>query len=238
MIIETILSLAITHAVPQLPPYNLIQAFIGQPVYAKSFGSTSSFRSSSSSFRSSSSFSRPSSSFSRPNSSFSSRPSVSAPKVSAPKIYSSPRPISAPKIPTPSTPSNNIVRVNKQTTPPPAKVSAPPVKNTIPVPTGVSTTRTTAPAPAITRETYIERYNDGGIMGNPWFWMYMFNNNNQPAPQSAPIIVKDVGGEPVKVPQSQLIVQKDSHNPLREFAVFSLGGGIGVFAGSRLKSRF
>lgn len=237
MIIETILSLAIAHSIPQLPPHSIMSAFV-QPAYAKMGASTSSFRSSSS-FSSSSSF-RSSSSFSRPSSSFSSRPSVSAPKVSAPKIYSSPRPISAPKIPTPSTPSNNIVRVNKQVTPPPTKVSAPPVKNTIPVPTGVSTTRTTAPAPApaITRETYIERYNDGGIMGNPWFWMYMFNNNNRPAPQSAPIIVKDVEGESVKVPQSQLIVQKDSHNPLREFAVFSLGGGIGVFVGSRLKSRF
>jgi hypothetical protein len=124
-------------------------------------------------------------------------------------------------------------------------VSAPPVKNTVPVPVGMNTTkvatpaRTTTSAPAITRETYIERYHDGGIGGNPWFWMYMLNNNNnrQPVAQSTPIIVKDIDGEAVKVPQSQLVVQKDSHNPLREFAVFSLGGGIGVIAGSRLVSR-
>jgi hypothetical protein len=76
-------------------------------------------------------------------------------------------------------------------------------------------------------------------MGNPWFWMYMFNNNNRPttvAP-AAPIIVRNTDGEDVKVPQSELVVQKDSHNPLREFAVFSLGGGLGVLAANRLLSR-
>ncbi len=90
----------------------------------------------------------------------------------------------------------------------------------------------------VTRETYVERYNDSGIMGNPWFWMYMFDNNRQSAPvqQQVPtqVIVKDSEGESVKIPENQMIVRKYSHNPLREFAVFSLGGGLGVLLGRRL----
>lgn len=90
----------------------------------------------------------------------------------------------------------------------------------------------------VTRETYVERYNDSGIMGNPWFWMYMFDNNRQSAPvqQQVPtqVAVKDSEGKTVTVPESQMIVRKYSHNPLREFAVFSLGGGLGVLVGRRL----
>ena len=233
MIIETLLSLAISHAVPQLPPPVIFQA-LTPPSYAKSFGasSSSSFRSSSS-FSSGSSF-RSTSSF-RPSSS----PSFSSPRIStpapAPRI-STPPPapkISAPPKVSSSAPANNIVRINKQTTSAPKTVSAPPVKNTISAPK----TTPTSPAPVVTRETYVERYNDSGIMGNPWFWMYMFDNNRQSAPvqQQVPtqVIVKDSEGESVKIPENQMIVRKYSHNPLREFAVFSLGGGLGVLLGRR-----
>ena len=88
----------------------------------------------------------------------------------------------------------------------------------------------------ITKETYVNHYNtDTGIMGNPWFWMYMFNNNRNSAQvrQPAQIVVKDGSGEIVKVPESQMIVKKYSYDPIREFLVFSLGDGLGVLVGKR-----
>ena len=97
----------------------------------------------------------------------------------------------------------------------------------------MSKTTPTSPAPVVTRETYVERYNDSGIMGNPWFWMFMFDNNRQSAPVQQQVAVKDSDGKTVTVPESQMIVRKCSHNPLREFAVFSLGGGLGVLLGRR-----
>lgn len=64
-------------------------------------------------------------------------------------------------------------------------------------------------------------------MSNPWFWMYMFDNNRQQVPTQ--VMVKDSKGENVTIPESQMIVRKYSYDPLREFAVFSLGSGIGIF---------
>ena len=71
-------------------------------------------------------------------------------------------------------------------------------------------------------------------MGNPWFWMYMFDRNSQPA-VAAPtqVIVRDANGTDVKVPENQMIVKKYSYDPLREFMVFALGGGVGVLVGCK-----
>lgn len=238
MILESILSLSLTANTPKIPAMNL--ATFSMPArsivigkYGKSsFGATSSFRSSSSFSRpSSSSFSRPSSSsFSRPSSSSFSRPAT-------PVKISPAAPVKAPSISSPSTSTikstssaPSVIRVNKQTVPkPPSTVSAPTPKSTA------------APAPTvITRERYIERYNDSGIAGNPWFWMYMFNNNNRPAyaaPAPTQVIVKNDDGEEVKVPASQMIVKKYSYDPLREFMVFSLGSGLTVLAARQLIKR-
>jgi hypothetical protein len=99
-------------------------------------------------------------------------------------------------------------------------------------------TRTPEPTQIVTRERYIERYNDSGFMGNPWFWYVMMNNdrgnstNNYYGTQAQPtqVLVKDAEGQSVSVPENQLIVRKYSYSPIREFLVFSLGGGIGVLA--------
>jgi hypothetical protein len=67
--------------------------------------------------------------------------------------------------------------------------------------------------------------------------MYMFNNNRSaPAPayaQPTQVVVQDSKGGNVTVPSSEMIVKKYSHNPLREFLVFSLVGGIGVLVGRK-----
>jgi hypothetical protein len=89
----------------------------------------------------------------------------------------------------------------------------------------------------VSRETYVERYHDGGIASNPFFWMWALDNNRgnaqqqQPAPQ---VIVANTDGEKVTVPASQLVVQRNTWSPVREFFVFSLGGGIGILLGRRL----
>lgn len=225
MIIETLLSLTISHATPQITYPVLFQASTSS-VYAKSYGSSSFRSSSSSSFRSSSSSSfrsSPSSSFRSPTP----RPSISVPRTSSPTPIRISTPSPAPKIftppPAPKVPSSDTVRINKQITPAPKTISAPPIKSTIPS----QKTKTVSRNPVVTRETYIERYNDSGIMSNPWFWMYMFDNNRQQVPTQ--VMVKDSKGENVTIPESQMIVRKYSYDPLREFAVFSLGSGIGIF---------
>jgi len=89
----------------------------------------------------------------------------------------------------------------------------------------------------VTRETYVERYNDSGITGNPWFWMYMFDNNrSQPQQQPTQVIVKTADGEKVTVPESQLVVQKKDDNG-NGFLGFLLGGAIGGAAGYFLARR-
>jgi hypothetical protein len=88
-------------------------------------------------------------------------------------------------------------------------------------------------APVITRERYVERYNDSGIAGNPWFWMYMFDNNRQQVQQPAQVIVRDSDNKTVTVPETQMIVRKYSWSPIREFFVFALGGGIGILFGRK-----
>ena len=85
----------------------------------------------------------------------------------------------------------------------------------------------------------MERYNDSGPFSSPWFWMYMMNNNrsSSPAPLTSPqtyIQVKDAEGNSVKVPENQIVVKKENtYNPVREFFVFALGGGIGVLVGRK-----
>lgn len=222
MIIETFLSLAIIHSQPQMPMASVMN-LISSPAHAAKFGATgSSFRSSGSSFRSSSSSFRSSSSSFKPTTSF---PRPSTPVRSTP----SPRPStpSSVKSFTPSSSSNNIVRINKQisTSKP---LTAPKIESS-------KTARTTSSAPVVTRERYIERYNDSGIGGNPWFWMYMLDNNRpqQQVQQPAQIIVKDSDNKNVTVPENQMVIRKYSYSPVREFFVFALGGGIGVLFGRK-----
>jgi hypothetical protein len=61
--------------------------------------------------------------------------------------------------------------------------------------------------------------------------MYLLDNNRSAAPTQ--VIVKNTEGKEVTVPSEQMIVKKSSHNPFREFAVFALGGGIGVLFGRK-----
>lgn len=241
MIIETFLSLALMHSQPQMPMANVMN-FISPPAYAARFGATSSsFRSSSSSFRPSSSSFRSSSSSFKSSTSFS-RPSTSV------RSNSSPRPSTSTSVKSslPSTSSNNIVRINKQvsTSKP---LTAPKIESTnssrpsvvtVPKPRTspkVEPVRTSSAPPVVTRERYIERYNDSGITGNPWFWMYMFDNNRPQQQIQTPtqVIVKDSDNKTVTVPENQMIVRKYSHSPVREFFVFALGGGIGVLLGRK-----
>jgi hypothetical protein len=58
-------------------------------------------------------------------------------------------------------------------------------------------------------------------------------DNNERQQQPAQVIVNGVDGERVKVPSSELVVKRDSWNPVREFFVFALGGGVGVLVGRR-----
>lgn len=91
----------------------------------------------------------------------------------------------------------------------------------------------------ITRETYVNNYHDGGIAGNPFFWLWALDNNRgggsgAPQQQQVPqVAVVDTNGEKVTVPASQLVVQRNAWSPVREFFVFTLGGGIGVLLGRR-----
>ena len=236
MILESLLALSLSQAPIIHTP----------PVLAKSFSSSrSSFSSPSRSYSSPSrSFSSsPSRSFSSPSTSFSSPSrSYTSPSRSFSSPSVSPRPSVTPKVSTPavsSTPS--VQRISKQTT------AAPPVQTRL-GPVSSPGTSTTAPpivrAPrntqprVVTRETYIERYHDGGITGNPFFWMWALDNNRggSQAQQGPPpqVVVQNTDGEQVKVPASQLVVQRKAWDPLREFFVFSLGGGIGVLLARRL----
>jgi hypothetical protein len=232
MIIETLVTLAIQTAIPVPIQYiNNVGILSPAPVFAARSSLRSSFSRSRSSFSSSrsSSFSRPSSSFSS-GSSFSSPKYNYVPRPSTPTF--SPMPIKAPSISVPKSPapvsSPSVVRINKQNEPKPTFTS---------IPTGVKSQPSQPYSPrVVTRETYVTHYNDSGIMGNPWFWMYMVDNNRNSTPQPAPtqVVVKDSSGESVKIPENQMIVKRYSYNPFREFLVCSLGLGLGVLVGRRL----
>ena len=213
MILETILSLSLIHNNLNITPHYIFAAYSSR--------SSSSYSSSS---RSSSSYSRPSSysSSSRSSSSYS-RPSIYS---SSSKSYSSPKIYSPPK----STYNNSSssfsspVRITKQVETP--KIS-PPVYTAPKVPTVPQT-----PAPrVVTRDRYITQYNNSGPLDSPWFWLYMMNNNHNNQPRE--VVVNNTEGSPVKIPENQMIVQKSSYNPVREFFVFLLGGGVGVFLGRK-----
>lgn len=241
MLIETLLALSLKVNPVNIPAMVVTQPAHAQVVFAGYTARSSSFSSgrssfSSSSFRSSSFSSRPSSSsFSRPSTPAPTIRSTPTPSVSVPK---------APSIPstTPKPSTSSVVRINKQTVTPKVSTST---SSTVrptpaaPVVSGSSTyNRSSTPTRVVTREHYVERYNDGGIAGNPWFWMYMFDNNrSQPAQtQSQPtqVLVKSSEGKDVAVPEQQLVVKKYSYNPIREFLVFALGGGIGVLVGRKV----
>jgi hypothetical protein len=185
----------------------------------------------------------------------SSRPSTirtsSAPSRSAPKTVSITRSVDAVK--TSSSPVTNLgPRLQSKTVsslkgadgtisitrsapakpvviPAPTKkpvVTATPPRNTIP-------SRSSYP----TREydTYSSRspviVHQDSTFSSPWFWMYMMDrDNNQPQPQviqQAPVVAE----KEVQQPQPQVVTKtivKEERNPLKDFALVSVGvlGGI------------
>ena len=228
MILETILSLSIATAKPAIIPFNLSTP----PLIAASY--------SRSSFSSRSSYS----SYSRPSSSSYSRPSsISVPRSSSGNIVINRQIGSSPKIAAPSSvtkSSTGNVIINRQVTKPVVVPSLTPKPVPSPRPSTVyDTPRTNRPIvtrPRVIRETYVER-DSGNILSNPFFWMYMSESNRNRTPQQvvAPNVVSTTSETPQKQ-QVQTVIQRVDHNPLREFATFSLGAGIAVLGMSRLKS--
>lgn len=218
MIIETLLSTVIATSNPVIhqPIFSNVVIAATSRTGGSSFrpAPTTTFRPAPTTFRSS-----PITTY-RPTTTPSFRPAPAP----TPKVVINTPPKVAPSIPAPS---NNIVRIKKQVATPAPK-SNPVVKS---IPTPVTVERDTAPV--ITRERYVERYNDSGITGNPWFWMYMFDNNRQQVQQPAQVIVRNSDNKAVTVPETQMIVRKYSWSPIREFFVFALGGGIGILFGRK-----
>ena len=234
MFIETLLALQLMNH-PQVAPINYVSHLLVSPVAAnpsRSFSrSTSSFSRSTSSFSkpssssfsrsSSSSFSKPSSSFSKPSSSFKPTPStrITAPSISKPSSSSVSSSI---RIDKQKSPSSSVTKSNSSRT---LSGTRKPVTTSQPS------------SNIVTRETYIERHSDSGIIGNPFFWMWAMNNNrggggNVQQSQPSYVQVEGKDGKDVVVPSDQLIV-RNSYNPVREFFVFALGGGIGVLVGRK-----
>ena len=74
----------------------------------------------------------------------------------------------------------------------------------------------------IVRERIIGRESGGGFLGNPFFWLYMSQQNNNSQPRQVIVQTPSTTVQP--------IIQKDDHNPGREFATFALGSGLTVLA--------
>lgn len=186
-----------------------------------------------------------SSSYSRSYSrSYSPRPSSSSPtriRASAPANTIRVKPPSSTKT-VPTQPkvlrssSGNVV-INKQ-----KAYTAPPItpSSATPKPASTAPVRTYEPRPQIVRETYVER--DSGIFGNPFFWLWMSDNNRSsqppvvvqsPAPAVSQTTLEGANGEQVKT-ITQTVVKQDEHRFLREFATFSLGSGLTILVLSRL----
>lgn len=215
MIIETILSLQLIHNSPKIVTLMPNVATVPSYIFG-AYSSRSSFsRSSGSSY--SRSYSSGSSSYSRP-SSFSSSRSYSSPSFS--NSYSRS-----------STPSSTV-RVTKQTSTPTSTVyKAPSLPSTSSTPTSTVYKSPSVPQTTrvVTREHYINHYNNSGPLNNPFFWLYMMDNK----PQQREIVVNNTSGDPVKIPENQMIVKKYSYSPVREFFVFLLGSGVGVAVGRK-----
>lgn len=235
MILETILSLSIATAKPAVIPLNLSTPPLIAASYSRSsFSSRSSFRSS---------YSRPSySSYSRPS-------TISVPRSSSGNIVINRQVGSSPKIAAPvavsKTSTGNVI-VNRQVpapTPVPSLTPKPVVSTYKPKPSTVYVSprvNRSTPSPQVIRETYVQR-DSGNILTNPFFWMYMSESNRNHTPQQvvAPVATPNVVSTSSETPQKQQvqsIIQRVDHNPLREFATFSLGAGIAVLGMSRLKS--
>lgn len=203
---------------------NFHQVFIpptlaSQTTIARSYGSRSS------------SFSRSSSSFSRP-SSFSR--SSSAPT----RIRIQNSTVQRVKPPT----SNSFKKDSSGRIPltktAPSVIKANPPRNTIPVPRKTyQTPRRTYPdytsAPVVIQQE--------STFGNPWFWMYMMNqDNNRPqVVQSAPVIQQPQENQSVATQSEPVrtIVKEKPQNPIKTFLIFSLGIGGGVGLMVLLKNR-
>ena len=194
--------------------------FGAQTLVARSYGSRSSSYS-----RSSSSFSRPSS-YSRSSSSAPTRIRIKNSTVQRvkPPTFNSFKKDSSGRIPL------------TKTAPPVIKANPP--RNTIPVPrktyqTPPSNYSDYSPAPVVIQQE--------STFGNPWFWMYMMDqNNNRPqVVQSAPVIQQPQENQSVATQSESVktIVKEKPQNPLKTFLIFSLGIGGGVGLMVLLKNR-
>ena len=221
-----------------------------QTLVARSYGSRSSSFS-----RSSSSFSRPSSSYSRPSSSYS-RPSTptrikiqnsSVQRIKSPtsktitKSVTSSSPVTqlGPRIQ--KTTLNNLkdssgrVQLTKTAQPTTVVTKAQPTirsnppRNTIPTPR--RTYPEYSPAPVILQQE--------STFGNPWFWLYMMNqNNNRPqVVQSAPVIQQPQELQSTSPQPVRTIFKEKPQHPFKTFLILVLGIGGGVGLMVLLKNR-
>jgi hypothetical protein len=122
--------------------------------------------------------------------------------------------------------AGNVV-INRQRTSPPVIRTAPvirstPSSSTAPV---IRSPRVYTSRP-IVRERIIERESGGGFLGNPFFWLYMSQQNNNSQPRQ---VIVQTPSQPQNT-TVQPIIQKNDYNPGREFATFALGSGLTVLA--------
>lgn len=130
-----------------------------------------------------------------------------------------------------------------KTAPPVIKVN--PHRNTIPVPR--KTYPNYSPAPRRTYPNYSPApvvIQQESTFGNPWFWLYMMNqDNNRPqVVQSAPVIQQPQQPQENQTVSTQpepvrTIVKEKPQHPFKTFLIFSLGFGGGVGLLFLLKNR-
>lgn len=223
-----------------------------QTLVARSYGSRSSSFS-----RSSSSFSRPSYSYSRPSSSYSrsSTPTLIKIQNSSVQRIKSPTPKTITKSVTLSSPvtqlgpriqkttlnslkdSSGRVQLTKTAQPTTVVTKAQPTirsnppRNTIPAPRRSYPEYSSAPV-VIQQET---------TLGNPWFWLYMLNqDNNRPqVVQTAPVIQQpqEKQSTPTQAEPVRTIVKEKPQHPFKTFLILFLGIGGGVGLMVLLKNR-
>jgi hypothetical protein len=210
MIFESLLSLALIHNQPVITP----RLYTPPIILAARIGGGYRSSRSSSSFRS---YSSPS--ISRPIRSSSGNIVINQQKG----FKSSNTPLNVTR-----SSAGNVV-INQQRTSPPVIRSTPSVRS------APKTTINSAPvirspqvytSRPIVRERIIERESGGGFLGNPFFWLYMSQQNNNSQPRQ---VIVQTPPQPQNT-TVQPIIQKDDYNPGREFATFALGSGLTVLA--------
>jgi hypothetical protein len=210
-----------------------------QTMVARSYSSRSSSYS-----RSSSSFSRPSSSYSRPSAPTRIKiqnSSVQRIKSPTPKSVTSSSPVTqlGPRIQ--KTTLNSLkdssgrVQLTKTTQPTPVVTKAQPTIRANPPSSTILAPRRTysnySPAPVVIQQE--------STLGNPWFWLYMMNqDNNRPqVVQTAPVIQQPQELQSTSPQPVRTIVKEKPQHPFKTFLIFSLGFGGGFGLMILLKNR-